>query len=105
VAWKLSAHLEAWWRSGLMSLAGHLALPVSPWGVVWCYLGIVLLFNELLLTAGLAPRGCWLARAVADPRLQGLKRGWRRDLVDSRGDSVAVLDLRFFSVPLPRAFD
>jgi hypothetical protein len=105
VARNLSLYLEAWGLSGLMSLAGHLALPLSPWGVVWCYLGIVLLFNELLLHAGLAPPSCWLARAVEDPRFQNEERGFRRELLDAGGNPVAVLDLRLFSVPLPRGFD
>jgi len=30
-----------------MSLLGHFCLPFSPWGVVWCYLGITYLFNEV----------------------------------------------------------
>ena len=40
-------YCEAWLGSGLMSLMGHFAIPLSPWGVAWCYLGIVYAFNEV----------------------------------------------------------
>ncbi len=40
-------YLEAWIGSSVMSLLGHFCLPFSPWGVVWCYLGITYLFNEV----------------------------------------------------------
>ena len=45
------AYLEAWIGSGLISLAGHLCVPLSPWGVVWCYLSIVYCFNDVPLAA------------------------------------------------------
>nr|MCU0714471.1 DUF4013 domain-containing protein [Pirellula sp.] len=32
-------YVVAWYRSGIMSLSGHFALPFAPWGVFWCYLG------------------------------------------------------------------
>jgi hypothetical protein len=99
-----SLYLEAWWHSVLMSLAGHLALPFPPWGVVWCYLGIVFLFNELLLHAGFVPQSSWLGRAITDPRFEPGPRGLRREMIDAGGGPVAVLDLRAFSVPLPRRF-
>jgi hypothetical protein len=105
VARNLPLYLEAWWHSSLMSLAGHPALPLSPWGVVWCYLGIVFVFNELLLRAGLVPHGSWLGRALADPRLAPGSGGTRRQVADGAGLPVSVLDLRAFSVPLPRLFD
>ncbi len=98
-------YLEAWWHSALMSLAGHLAVPFSPWGVVWCYLGIVFVFNELLLHAGLVPHSSWLARALSERRFAPAASGARRHIVDAAGSSLTVLDLRAFSVPLPRAFD
>lgn len=47
VGTSLSRYCEAWVGSGCISLLGHLALPLSPWGVVWCYLGIVYAFNEV----------------------------------------------------------
>lgn len=40
-------YLEAWVGSSLMSLLGHVCVPLSPWGVAWCYLGITYLFNEV----------------------------------------------------------
>ena len=42
-------YVEAWIGSGLMSIVGHLGLPIWPWGIVWCYLGIVFGFNEVPL--------------------------------------------------------
>src|SRR5204863_6693750 len=75
VARHLRGYCGAWWRSGIMSLAGHLALPLSPWGVVWCYLGILALFNEVLVHGRLAPGEGWLQRALAEPRLQGGRCG------------------------------
>jgi hypothetical protein len=41
-------YLLAWYHSILLSLAGHFALPFAPWGVVWCYLGIIFAFNSIL---------------------------------------------------------
>jgi hypothetical protein len=98
----LRAYCGAWWRSGAMSLLGHLALPLSPWGVVWCYLGILVLFNELLVHTGRAPGEGWLARALADPQLQGDARVRVVGLRDAAGEPVTALALRWFSVPLPR---
>jgi hypothetical protein len=85
-----------------MSLAGHFALPIAPWGVVWCYLGILTLFNEVLLAAGAAPGEGWLARALADPRFSGRGRLGFGTLLDGRGRTVTVIDLGPFSAPLPR---
>jgi len=98
----LAAYAEAWWYSGLMSLGGHLALPLAPWGVVWCYVGILVVFNELLHQRGLAPgHGC-LAHALADPRLQARQRIGLGQLADARGEPVTVLSVGLFSAPLPR---
>jgi hypothetical protein len=41
-------YVVAWYRSGIMSLSGHFALPFAPWGVFWCYLGIIYEFNSIL---------------------------------------------------------
>lgn len=41
-------YVVAWYRSGIMSLCGHFAFPFSPWGVFWCYLGIIYEFNSIL---------------------------------------------------------
>lgn len=40
-------YIEAWVGSAAISMIGHSAVPFSPWGVVWCYLGIVYAFNEV----------------------------------------------------------
>src|SRR5262249_932348 len=98
----LRAYCGAWWRSGAMSLLGHLAVPLSPWGVVWCYLAVLVLFNELLVHAGRAPGDGWLARALADPQLQGDAPVRVVELRDAAGEPAAVLALRWLSVPLPR---
>jgi hypothetical protein len=45
-------YCTAWYRSSLMSIIGHFAVPFSPWGVVWCYLGIIYEFNAVPLSAG-----------------------------------------------------
>lgn len=42
------SYLRAWGNSIQLSLAGHFALPFAPWGVVWCYLGIIYEFNSIL---------------------------------------------------------
>lgn len=60
------AYCGAWYRSMVMSLSGHFAVPFSPWGVVWCYLGIIYSFNQVLAdelarTGSLAATS-WLAR-------------------------------------------
>jgi hypothetical protein len=62
----IKAYVLAWYRSGAMSLCGHFAVPYSPWGVVWCYLGIIYSFNhvladELRRTGQLDPNS-WFAR-------------------------------------------
>lgn len=98
----LGTYLEAWLRSGLMSLAGHFALPIAPWGVIWSYLGILAAFNELLLREGLAPGEGWLQRGLADPRLQRRGGLGRFALVDGGGEAVTAVDLGLFAAPLPR---
>lgn len=49
---RFALYCEAWFVSGLLSLAGHSLLPLAPWGVPWCYLGIVYTFNEVLAVSG-----------------------------------------------------
>jgi hypothetical protein len=99
---QLGPYCKAWWYSGLMSLCGHFALPLAPWGIVWCYLAIVLLFNELLPGLGETPGEAWLPRALADPRFTDRGRSGRFTVLDEAGQSVTALDLVFFSAPLPR---
>lgn len=99
------AYVAAWWHSSLFGLVGHFALPIAPWGVAWCYLGIVALFNEILVGAGLAPgEGC-LQRALADPLFAPRASFGRRVLRDAAGEGVRVLDCSLFSAPLPGRAD
>jgi len=95
----LRSYAAAWWHSGCMSLVGHLAVPFSPWGVFWCYLGIVTVFQEILWQAeGTPQRGC-MARAIA-----AQATGWglgRRRMADVAARPVAVWELGSFAVPLP----
>jgi hypothetical protein len=56
-------YLIAWYHSILMSLFGHFALPFSPWGVVWCYLGIIFEFNSILADeAKVDSKSSWFQR-------------------------------------------
>jgi hypothetical protein len=92
---RFADYCRAWWYSSWMSLSGHFALPVAPWGVAWCYLGIVALFNEVLwIDEGRPARG-WLPRIVAAPRPTGGRA------VDAAGSLVRVVDLGLFSAVLP----
>jgi len=50
------SYVMAWYRSMAMSMCGHFAIPFSPWGVLWCYLGIIYSFNKVLAD-DLASRG------------------------------------------------
>lgn len=97
----LRSYAAAWWHSGLMSLVGHLCLPLAPWGVVWCYLGIVAVFNELLVRTGLAPGRGWLEHALVDGRFRRRELG-RYVLRDAAGEQRTVVELGFSAAPLPR---
>lgn len=60
-------YLEAWIYSGIVSFAGHLCLPFSPWGIFWCYQSIVYSFNEVRFLSELPEdrdfkSGSWFAR-------------------------------------------
>lgn len=52
IARRFRLYCEAWLCSGLLSLIGHGLVPLAPWGVPWCYLGIVYTFNEVLAVSG-----------------------------------------------------
>ena len=41
-------YVRAWWDSLRLSVAGLSLLVLSPWGIAWSYLGIVLCFNQIL---------------------------------------------------------
>lgn len=102
------AYVLAWYRSGVMSLTGHLGIPYSPWGVVWCYLGIIYSFNRVLADE-LARRGelspeSWFARLERD-KIQLEPVGRRTYLATDpvHGDRVAVARIGPTFVPLPKA--
>ncbi|MHC5010283.1 MAG: DUF4013 domain-containing protein [Planctomycetota bacterium] len=96
------AYLSAWWHAGLMSLAGHLALPLAPWGVVWAYGSIVFLFNEVLIDAGDLTADCWLGRARKQARWANGLRVGPSTARDGAGRTVTTIALGPFSAPLPR---
>jgi hypothetical protein len=94
-------YVHAWGYSAGISLCGHLAVPLSPWGVVWSYLAIVVLFNELLVDGERRSAPTALERAIASPDLQRPRRFGFGVIGDAAGDRVRVVDLRWFSAPLP----
>lgn len=100
-------YLFAWYRSGIMSLCGHFAVPYSPWGVVWCYLGIIYSFNRVLADE-LAQRGklspeSWFTRLDRDwVALEPL--GQRTYLAAVPGaEPCVVVRIGPVFVPLPRS--
>lgn len=64
------SYCRAWYLSSLMSLCGHFAIPFSPWGVVWCYLGIIYCFNRLLPDDSRATS--WYTKMQGNSRIQAL---------------------------------
>lgn len=105
-AWKhIGPYCSAWWHSCLQSGLGHFAFPFTPWGVVWCYLGILAHFNEVLVDAGAAPGRGWLQRAIADPRCTPPASRGRFTFEDGAGERVTALNVGAFSVPLPRMLE
>lgn len=102
------AYVLAWYRSSAMSLCGHLAVPYSPWGVVWCYLGIIYSFNRVLAdeqarNGELSPDS-WFARLDRDGiPLAPVGRFSLLATVPSAGGSVLVARIGPVFVPLPRA--
>jgi hypothetical protein len=95
------AYLAAWWYSGLMSLLGHLTIPLAPWGVVWAYLAIIFLFNEIVHRDGKASGAGWLARSLADPRFADRGRFGFDRMPEGAATRARILDFGSFSVPLP----
>ena len=96
------AYAQAWFTSGLMGLVGHCVVPVAPWGVAWSYLGIIFNFNEILLADDRPIPRQGFDRLLADPRFHGRGHIGLACVLDAGGESVAILDLGLFSVPLPR---
>jgi hypothetical protein len=99
------AYGEAWLTSGMMGLLGHCAVPVAPWGVAWCYLGIIVTFNEILLAGpdDARPReDAGFRRLLQDARFAGRGEPGFASVADASGAPARILDLGRFSVPLPR---
>jgi hypothetical protein len=64
------SYVLAWYHSVLMSLSGHFALPFAPWGVVWCYLGIIFEFNSILQSDNVEESNrSWFNRILRADRL------------------------------------
>ena len=101
------AYVLAWYRSSVMSLCGHFAVPYSPWGVVWCYLGIIYSFNRVLFD-DLRRRGdvreeSWFARLDRERlMLEPIGRRTFRVSVPG-GEPTAVIKIGPAFIPLPRA--
>ncbi|QEL16252.1 DUF4013 domain-containing protein [Limnoglobus roseus] len=102
------AYVLAWYRSGAMSLCGHFAGPYAPWGVVWCYLGIIYSFNrvladELARKGELSPKS-WFARLDRDRLvLKPVRRFTFLVTVPSTGDVDAGVRVGPVFAPLPKA--
>lgn len=57
------AYCRAWYHSAIMSLLGHFAFPLAPWGVFWCYLSIIYEFNSILNSeSNESSSGTWFSR-------------------------------------------
>jgi len=59
-------YLEAWMASLMLAAVGHGCLLFLPWGIVWCYLSIVFLFNEVPATTPSNQRPDYLRDAWFD---------------------------------------
>jgi hypothetical protein len=75
-------------------------LPLAPWGVAWCCLGIVALFDEVLRNDGGRPERGRMGRVVRQPR--AARRPSRCAVVcDAAGAPARALDLALFTAVLP----
>lgn len=100
-------YLRAWYYSGLMSLIGHFALPFSPWGVVWCYLGIIFIFNSILDSANQTAHTSWIHRVRAESifSITPTQRQYLKQVhLEGRGEEHRALAVCFgrLLIPLPR---
>ena len=77
---RFQLYLRAWYHSMVMSLIGHFAIPFSPWGIVWCYLGIIFLFNSILVEEdGELPReGTWFGKLDSDHQIEVIQTARKR---------------------------
>ncbi len=117
------AYLNAWIGSGLMSLVGHLCMPFSPWGVVWCYLGIVYAFNDIPLAMSHRIASDYLSQSwlsllrtthwerIGDTRLGLLahyrlilppgKHCYTQEVAATATIAISVVKLGFIHIPIP----
>ena len=61
IAHNFRAYTEAWIGSSIIALIGHFCFPATPWGIVWAYLAIVYLFNDIPLSRAQHEDVCYLA--------------------------------------------
>ena len=94
-------YTAAWGHSLLQAAVGHGCFPLTPWGVVWCFLSIVALFNEILVRTGDAPGIGWLQRGLADERFVPPPNLGRFARMDGSGAAFTACNLGAFSLPLP----
>ena len=109
LARNLRAYCRAWVDSIWISTAGHSALPVAPWGVVWAYVAIIHSFNAVLARIEAEDSGTWMAATLQEARGRAHDDLGRRrsvvHLLDAGGERCVVLRFRTFSVPLPRLLE
>lgn len=100
-------YLRAWYHSIIMSLCGHFALPFSPWGVLWCYLGIIFSFNQVLredlARRGRLSPGSWFEKIANSEQLRSsqIPGSFRYQVLDAHGVETQALRCGPIFVPLP----
>ena len=100
-------YVRAWYHSVLISVVGHVALPLAPWGIVWCYLGIIFIFNSLLDgNSKVCGPGSWYGRLREGDAIRIVETGsWRLvrcvNCPDDSGRTPILLELGALLVPLP----
>ncbi len=104
----LSSYVAAWYRSILLSLTGHFALPFAPWGVVWCYLGIIFEFNAILSESPAVDHDpSWFRRLGSVNQLLVKHTGSKHivacvNAADSAAQDCYLLRLAGIIIPLPK---
>ena len=102
-----SGYVRAWFHSVLISLVGHAFLPLAPWGIVWCYLGIIFIFNSLLQDdAAACGPGSWYGRLRGADAIRVASTARSRvvrcvDCPDDSGRTPLLWELGSLLVPLP----
>ena len=102
-------YLRAWYHSMVMSLAGHFAIPFSPWGIVWCYLGIIFLFNSILVEEGgeIPREGTWFGKLDSDNRIEVIQTARKRIVrvvnagEDTSTDEIYAAMVDQILIPIP----